>query len=153
MTQQGSLLGQLLDPAVLARIRDAELRAEPGRGHRGAAGAVRLADRSDLVRDRRRGARPRWCARATSARCGATSSGCYLNALIQMAVSPPPGTPEDARALARVTLAGLGGDIDRALAVPRPDLDAYTRAHLSDARDRIARALDAQMIQTTTFSR
>ena len=45
----------------------------------------------------------------------------YLNALIQMAVSPAPGTPEDARALARMTLAGLGGDLDRALAVPRPD--------------------------------
>ena len=68
-------------------------------------------------------------------------------------MSPPPGTPEDARALARATLAGLGADLDRALAVPRPELDAYTRAHLSDTRDRIARALDAQMIQTTTFTR
>ena len=77
----------------------------------------------------------------------------YLNALIQMAVSPAAGTPEDARALARATLVGLGADIDRALAVPRPDLDAYTRAHLADARERIARALDAQMIQTTTGSR
>jgi hypothetical protein len=77
----------------------------------------------------------------------------YLNALVQMAVSPVPGTPEDARALARVTLFGLGADIDRALAVPRTDLDPYTRAHLTDARDRIGRALDAQMIQTTTFSR
>jgi len=65
-------------------------------------------------------------------------------------VSPAPGTPEDARALARVTLAGLGTDIDRVFAVPRPDMDAYTRAHLTDARDRIARALDAKMIQTTT---
>ena len=77
----------------------------------------------------------------------------YLNALTQMTVSPAPGTPEDARALARVTLAGLGNDIDRALAVPRPDMDGYTRAHLVDARDRISRALDAQMIQTTSFSR
>ena len=34
MTQQGSLLGQLLDPMVLARIRDAELRAAAGRGRR-----------------------------------------------------------------------------------------------------------------------
>ena len=77
----------------------------------------------------------------------------YLNSLIQMAVSPAAGTPEDARALARASLVGLGADIDRALAVPRPDLDAYTRAHLADARERIARALDAQMIQTTAGSR
>ena len=80
----------------------------------------------------RRRARPAGARRATSPRCGATFSGCYLNALIQMAVSPPPGTPEDARALARVTLTGLGADLDRALAVPRPGLDAYTRAHLSE---------------------
>jgi hypothetical protein len=74
----------------------------------------------------------------------------YLNALIQMTVSPAPGTPEDARAVARMTLTGLGADLDRALAVPRPGLDSYTRAHLSEARDRIHRALDAQMIQTTS---
>ena len=74
----------------------------------------------------------------------------HLNALVQMAVSPAPGTPEDARALARMTLAGLGGDIDRALAVPRPEMDAYTRAHLVDSRERISRALDAQMVQTTS---
>ena len=30
LTQQGSLLSQLLDPAVLARMRDAELRATAG---------------------------------------------------------------------------------------------------------------------------
>ena len=96
---------------------------------------------------------PGRCGRATSRSVRRDVQRLYLNALIQMAVSPPPGTPEDARALARATLAGLGGDLDRALAVPRPDLDAYTRAHLADARERIARALDAQMIQTTTVSR
>jgi hypothetical protein len=150
--QQGSLLGQLLDPAVLARMRDAELRAEPGEttvglpelfgtlteaiwAEAGAGGRTRLVrprNVSSVRRDLQR---------------------LYLNALIQMAVSPAPGTPEDARALARMTLAGLGGDIDRALAGPRPEMDAYTRAHLTDSRDRISRALDAQMIQTTTYSR
>ena len=30
MVQQGSLLGQLLDPVVLGRVRDADLRAAPG---------------------------------------------------------------------------------------------------------------------------
>ena len=65
-------------------------------------------------------------------------------------MSPAPGTPEDARAVARMTLTGLGADLDRALAVPRPGLDSYTRAHLSESRERIHRALDAQMIQTTS---
>jgi hypothetical protein len=151
-TQESSLLGELLDPAVLARIRDAELRAEPGEATVGLpelfaslTGAIwaeaGAGIRTGLVRPRNVSSVRRDLQRL------------YLNALIQMAVSPAPGTPEDARALARMTLAGLGGDIDRALAGSRPDMDAYTRAHLTDARERISRALDAQMIQTTTYSR
>ena len=58
MTQQGSLLGQLLDPAVLARIRDAELRATPDEPTVGHARAVRTADHGDLGRGGRRRARP-----------------------------------------------------------------------------------------------
>jgi hypothetical protein len=152
ITQQGSLLGQLLDPAVLARLRDAELRAAPGEATVGLpelfatlTGAiwaeVGAGTRLGPGRPRNIGSVRRDVQRL------------YLNALIQMTVSPSPGTPEDARALARATLVGLGRDIDRALAAPRPDMDAYTRAHLGDARDRLNRALDAQMIQTTTFSR
>jgi len=152
LTQQGSLLGQLLDPVVLGRIRDAELRAAPGEQTLGLpelfaslTGAI-WAETSGGTR-----ARPARLRNVSSVRRDAQRL--YLDALVQMAVSPAPGTPEDAKALARVTLTGLGADIDRALAVPRPDLDAYTRAHLVDARERIDRALDARMIQTTTFSR
>jgi uncharacterized protein DUF4953/uncharacterized protein DUF5117/uncharacterized protein DUF5118 len=152
LTQQGSLLGQLLDPVVLGRIRDAELRAAPGEQTLGLpelfaslTGAI-WAETSGGTR-----ARPARLRNVSSVRRDAQRL--YLDALIQMAVSPAPGTPEDARALARVTLTGLGADIDRALAVPRPDLDAYTRAHLADARQRIDRALDARMIQATTISR
>ena len=149
MTQQGSLLGQLLDPAVLARIRDAELRAGPGEPTLGLpelfttlTGAIwseiGAGSRGRALRARN----------ITSVRRDVQRL--HLNAMVQMAVNPAPGTPEDARALARMTLAGLGGDIDRALAVPRPDMDTYTRAHLVDARERISRALDAQMVQTTS---
>jgi hypothetical protein len=35
----------------------------------------------------------------------------------------------------------------------RTSLDAYTLAHLADSRDRIARALEAQMVQTPTALR
>jgi hypothetical protein len=152
LAQQGSLLGQLLDPAVLARIRDAELRAEPGEPTMGLPelfssltdaiwAEAGVGARGRAVRPRNIGSVRRDLQRL------------YLNMLIQMAVNPAAGSPEDARALARATLLDLGTDLGRALAVPRTDLDAYTRAHLADSRDRIARALDAQMIQTTTFSR
>ncbi len=151
-TQQASLLGQLLDPVVLARVRDGELRAEPGEA---SVGLPELfASLTDAI----------WAEVSAGTRLHPARPGnitavrrdvqrLYLNALIQMVVNPAPGTPEDARALARTTLAGLGGGIDRVLAAPRSELDAYTRAHLTDARDRIGRGLDAQMIQTTTSAR
>jgi hypothetical protein len=150
-TQQGSLLGQLLEPAVLSRIRDAELRAtawdstvglpelfatltgtiwaEVGPGTRGKPAARNITSvRRDLQR-------------------------LYLNGLVRMAVSPAPGTPEDACALARVALTELGADLSRILASPKIELDSYTRAHLIDSRERITQALTAGMIQTTTFAR
>ncbi len=152
MTHQGSLLGQLLDPAVLARLRDAELRAEPGEA---TVGLPELfATLTDAIwAEAGAGARPHAARPRNIPSVRRDMQRLHLNALLQLTVNPSPGTPEDARALARGTLAGLGGDLDRALAAPRPELDAYTRAHLTDARDRVRRALDAQMIQTTTFSR
>jgi hypothetical protein len=152
LTQQGSLLGQLLDPTVLARIRDAELRAEPGEAALGLpelfhtlTGSIWSEIGAGVPG---RSVRPR---NVTSVR--RDLQRLELNLLIQLAVTPPAGAPEDARALARMTLVGLAGDLDRALAAPRTELDEYTRAHLADGRDRIARALDAQMIQTTTITR
>ena len=48
LAQQGSLLDQLLDPVVLSRIRDAELRAAPGRADGRHPRALRDADAGDL---------------------------------------------------------------------------------------------------------
>ncbi len=152
MAQQSSLLGQVLDPAVLARIRDAELRttnseptvtipelfttltraiwAEAAYPSAGKAGVPRniTSVRRDLQR-------------------------VYLNTMIRMIVSPVPDTPEDARTLARATLAELGGELDRALLRRGADLDPYTRAHLVDSRERISQALTAQLIQTAGTAR
>jgi hypothetical protein len=77
----------------------------------------------------------------------------YLNTLVRMVVNPAPGTPEDARAVARVTLTDLGGRLDRALAGNRTGLDGYTKAHLVDSRERIAQALAAPMLQVTSTLR
>ena len=70
-----------------------------------------------------------------------------------MVVSPLPDTPEDARTLARATLADLGGELDRTLLRRGVALDAYTRAHLVDSKERISQALNAQMIQTAGTAR
>jgi hypothetical protein len=73
--------------------------------------------------------------------------------MTRLALAPAPGTPEDARALARVTLTSLATDLDRILGTPRPDLDAYTRAHLVDTRQRIRQTLDAPLMQATVTPR
>jgi len=77
----------------------------------------------------------------------------YLNELIRMMVNPKPDTPEDARTLARATLADLSNQLDRALARRTIELDSYTRAHLVDSKERIAQALNAQIFQNTGMTR
>ena len=77
----------------------------------------------------------------------------HLNAMVALVVDPQAGTPEDARSLARATLVELDRGLTHALEEDAAQLDAYTRAHLADSRERIARALDAQMIQSSTSLR
>ena len=155
LTQQSSLLGQLLDPAVLSRIRDAELRATEGEQTLGIpelfATLTAAIWAETGVGTRAGGGKPLPVRNIGSVR--RDLQRLHLNSLIRMMVSPAPGTPEDARTLARATLVDLGGQLDRALATSRPGPDAYTRAHLQDSRERIGQALNAQMIQTTSMGR
>jgi hypothetical protein len=151
LAQQGSLLGQLVAPVVLSRIRDAELRALPGEDTVGIpelfetlTGAI-WAELGIRAGSKQGPARNIGSVRRDVQRL-------HLDAMIRMVVGAAPGTPEDARALARATLVRLDGQLAHALDDDR-DLDGYTRAHLADVRERIARALDAQMIQTPTASR
>jgi hypothetical protein len=149
--QQSSILGQLLDPVVLSRIRDAELRAAGdeqtvtipelfgmltrsiwAESYPGTANAARSRNITSVRRDLQR---------------------VYLNSLIRMVVNPLPDTPEDARTLARITLADLGAELDRSLVRRGTELDPYTRAHLVDSKERITQALTAQMIQTAGMAR
>jgi hypothetical protein len=152
-TQQAALLRQLLDPVILERIRDAELRATESEptvtipelfstltaaiwaeiGYPGAGGQPSLPRNvASVRRDLQR---------------------LYLNGLIRMLVNPLPDTPEDARTLARATLADLAAELDRAMARRTTELDSYTRAHLVDSRERITQALNAQMFQNTGMTR
>jgi hypothetical protein len=136
---QSTVVSLVTDPMVLERIRDAELRAPAGTAvltipellntltsaiwaEAGYGGATRNA--ASIRRDMQR-----W----------------YLARVIRMVVSPPLGTPEDARSVARATLTDLGGRLDRALG--SSGLDAYTRAHYVDSRQRIRQALNASVVQ------
>jgi hypothetical protein len=136
---QSTLVMLVTDPGVLERMRDAELRAAPGTAvvtipellntltgalwaEAGYNGVARNA--GSIRRDLQR-----W----------------YLARLVRMVVAPALGTPEDARSVARATLTELGGRLDRAM--EGTNLDAYTRAHYGDSRQRIRQALNAQVVQ------
>jgi hypothetical protein len=152
LAQQGSLLNQLLDPVVLSRVRDAELRAVPGEETVGIPELFATLTRTIWAELGIRTGSKQGTARTTGS-VRRDIQRLHLNAMVRMVVSPAPGTPEDARALARATLVDLEGRLAHALDDDRASLDAYTRAHLADSRERIARALEAQMIQTPTALR
>ena len=139
---QGTLVQLLMDPQVLSRVRDAELRAESRNqtvtipdilttltasvwAEAGVQGSQRARNTTSIRRDLQR---------------------LYLARLLRMVVTPDPGTPEDARTVARATLASLSGALGRAL-VPANELDGYTQAHYADSRQRIEQALNAQVVQ------
>ena len=150
MTQQSALLNQLLDPAVLSRVRDAELRVT------GPDSTVTIPELFTTLTAAiwaevgypTSDGKPAVARNITSVR--RDLQRLYLNDMIRMIVNPLPDTPEDARTLARVTLTDLATQLDRAR---RSELDAYTRAHLMDSRERITQALHAQMFQNAGMTR
>lgn len=68
----------------------------------------------------------------------------YLDLLTNMVLRRSQ-VPEDARTLAWYQLDRLEGRIDGVLGDYRDELDAYSKAHLAESRDRITKALDAPL--------
>ncbi len=159
LAQESGLVSQLLDPAVLSRVRDAELRAADGEA------VLTLPEIFQTLTAAiwaeagfRADGKPSRTARSTTS-IRRDVQRLWLASLVKLVVNPQPGTPEDARAVARQTLTELQTMIDRALTRPGAgagagaQLDSYTRAHLADSRERIEQALQAQMIQQPGLAR
>jgi hypothetical protein len=128
---QRTLLAQITDPMVFARIRDAEMKF-------GTAEVLTIPELMESLAD----------AIWSELRAGTSVPAmrrdlqrAHLERMIELVTDAPSGTPADARALARVTLEDLGNDMTAALG--SRDLDAYTRAHLNESRVRAERALSA----------
>jgi hypothetical protein len=68
----------------------------------------------------------------------------YLNLLTAMVLRTS-RVPEDARTMAWYRLRELQGSLKTALRRQGGDMDTYTKAHLEETRDRISKALDAQI--------
>jgi hypothetical protein len=136
---QGTLVDLLLDPGVLARIRDNELRAAPGEAVVTIPNVFSTLTAAIWAEVGVGGGQPR---NAGSIR--RDLQRLYLTELARLVVNPPLGAPDDARTIARATLTDLGARLSHAMAVGR--FDAYTRAHYADSRERIAQALNAQVV-------
>jgi hypothetical protein len=136
---QNALLGRLLAPATLARLREAESHSRD---------PFRMSEHFDRM------TKMLWGEVG-----GATAAGmkalegpgtrrdvqrAYVDQLATMVANPAPGTPDDARALARLQLARIDARAARVLAAAAP-LGDYTRAHLLESRARIKRAVEAGM--------
>jgi uncharacterized protein DUF4953/uncharacterized protein DUF5117 len=136
-TIQSALLDALTAPALLARLREAESRSPD---------AFRLAEHFDRLTRSLWGEVGGGAPAALKALEGPGTrrqvQRAYVDRLASMVVAPPPGTPDDARALARLQLVRIDARAAKALAGEAP-LGDYTRAHLLESRARIKRALEA----------
>jgi hypothetical protein len=136
---QSVLLNAMTGPALLARVKEQQGRmTEP----------FTLADYFDRL------TRATWGevggGAATAAAFRALSGPntrrdvqrAFVDRMANLVVDPPVGTPDDARALARLQLQRIDARCARVLAGEAPIADVV-RAHLTESRARIRRALDA----------
>jgi len=134
---QTGLLETLTAPMPLARVREAESRA---------ADAYRMSEHFDRLTRAIWGEVGGASAPALKALDGPGTrrdlQRAYVDRLAAMVVAPATGTPDDARALARLQLTRIDGRAARTLAGEQP-LGDYTRSHLMESRARIKRALEA----------
>jgi hypothetical protein len=133
---QSGLIEALLSPALMARLWEAESRSPD---------AFRLSEHFDRM------TRMLWGDVGGTAPAAKALEGpgtrretqrAYVDRLATLVVTPPAGTPDDARALARLQLSRIDSRCARLLAAQAP-LGDYTRAHLMETRARIKRALEA----------
>lgn len=129
---QEVVLGELLHPWRLSRIRDAEARW----GEEAVVGIPELTARlTDAVWSELEDGGSVVASRRDLQRA-------WVERMTELVVDAPPRTPSDARAVARVRMREVGERIDRRLE-DGAGLDAYTAAHLEESAARIREALEA----------
>ncbi len=134
---QSMALFDLLSYDRLARLRDAELKTEPGQ-------ALTMPELFDTLQTSIWGdvTQPVGDRIKLSSLRRALQRE-YMNALISMVLRQV-DAPEDARTIARYELKQLHGKLAQAMRKV-DDKDLYTKAHLEEAHDRIGKALEARL--------
>lgn len=131
---QNAVLGQLLNPFRLSRIRDGETKY-------GTANMVTIPEMMGAV------TRAVWSETMAPAPRAISATRrdlqrAYLDQMTVIVVKPAARTPADARSVARMQLRDVNRRITASLA-RAATLDAYTRAHLDESKARIEKALTA----------
>ncbi|HNQ23528.1 MAG TPA: zinc-dependent metalloprotease [Phycisphaerae bacterium] len=146
--QMGALF-QVLNPVTVNRVYDAELKVpatEDAFGVPELFGTLTQAIWSELETGAQAPAGTAYTNRAPlipSFRRNLQRE--YLQRLIELVVSPRgTGVHPDVHALGRLTIKELEQRIGQTLDKTGPQLDAYSRAHLVDSRQRINKALEAK---------
>jgi hypothetical protein len=132
---QQALLEGLTDPYRLAALRDGELKF-------GAANVLSMPELFHRLSEAIW--KETWTAPAADIPALRRSlQRTWLDRLTTLLVKPPEHMPDDARALARVELRDIHDRLAKRL-TPPVKLDAYTKAHLLDVKERIEKALAAE---------
>ncbi|MBW4444312.1 MAG: zinc-dependent metalloprotease [Plectolyngbya sp. WJT66-NPBG17] len=133
---QSVVLYSLLDYDRLARLRDSELRTQAGQG-------LTIPDLFDSLQSSIWGdvIKPQDNLKLSGLRRALQRQ--HMEAMISMLLRQAE-VPEDARTVARYELKQLQKSIDRAMGRVN-EKEIYTKAHLEEARDRIGKALEAQL--------
>ncbi|MER3433271.1 MAG: peptidase M43 [Leptolyngbya sp. ERB_1_1] len=133
---QNVVLYSLLDYDRLARLRDSEIRTQAGQG-------LTIPDLFDSLQSSIWGdvIKPQDNLKLSGLRRALQRQ--YMEAMISMLLRQA-DVPEDASTVARYELKQLQKSIDRAMGRVN-EKEVYTKAHLEEARDRISKALEAQL--------
>lgn len=139
---QSDLLDRIFHPILMARILETEGRSKKGEAY---TLAEHLRSTTDSIFSE--------LSPKAGSTAGLTISSmrrnlgrAELDRLIMVMNYPSPGTPEDARSLARANLVNLDKRMTTALTTRSAGMDETTKAYLEDSRARIRRSLDAQAI-------
>ena len=146
---QGRILGMILSPDTLMRLRDSEVKVA------GDGDLYTLAEHLRLITD---GVFSE--VREPLKDGEYTARKPYINSFRRnlqrhavrefsaVAAINFSDVPEDARSLARMHLKDLKDQIGKLLAAPNVKLDDYTKSHLLDLQERITQILDAKVVSS-----
>jgi hypothetical protein len=141
---QDRVLGRLLDPLTLARIRDSELKVPADQDAFTTAELLDRLTKAIMAEVDSTAAGDYTTRKPAIASLRRSLQRAYVSRLGGLAMGSNPASP-DAQAIAAAQLRGLDARIGTLLAKNDVKLDDYSRAHLTELQARVKKVLDASL--------